>query len=427
MFQHNRYKTVNGKAVTVYESKSLKRARDEKLSGNTEYPGEEIPIKRLFGWYSYVIEIHDFPRNNDRSYCDRKQLVQKPTGTELDFKEPRADFKWKISEDLMDKFEECEPQQHVDSEFYKSRQQLTWYLRAYPNGLDEHRNGDFRLFLNLTSGLKRGQSVLVSCYLGCKQNNLNTFIASHCWLTKYMMTENGSIECKSDSGWPEGTLSLSEVSKSHSFTVSRKTNKPSIIKPIISRVTFYCTLRILRICDFDGGMLYEYPLKLGDFDRRDKMEWSISQTLARKLRKQKDKVFLPPLCSTSSMNPMFYLSVYRDDSGLSVFVNLLTLPIGVQYIDIEAEAHFVPLGKKRIETKKEMRYDWRPLEKLEHCDKNGASHQKRSASRLCVGVCDSRQWASSTKTIDESLDIEVKVTILKMYDENKEEVAFPTR
>ena len=412
----NWYESANGKDVTVYESASLAQKRDAKLSGRRQYQGEEITIKGKFR-KTYWVQIHNFPSCNKSSYCEKGQLKQVPRQIGLDFKHPRADFKWIISEDLMDKFKKSKPQQHVDSEHYESRQHLTWYLRAYPNGLDEHRQGDFRLFLNLDSGLERGQSVLACCYLACKQNNLNTFLASHCCLTKHMMTENGSIECKSDSGWPEGTLSLSEVSKSHSFTVSG----------YISRVTFYCALRILRICDFDDKILYQYPLKFDDFDRRDKMEWSISRSLTRTLRKQKNKVFFPPLYSTSTMSPMFYLSVYRDDSGLSVFVNLMTLPIGVQYIDIKAKAHFVPIkGRKRIETKKEMRYDWRPLEKMELCDKNGASHQKRSASRLCVGVCDSIEWVNLTKT-DESLDIEVKVSILKMYDKKKEEVAFRTR
>ena len=306
----------------------------------------------------------------------------------------------------MGNFKNCSPQIPSDSKQFNvgSREDLKWYLRAYPNGLDELHNGDFRLFLNLASGLKRGQSVLVCCYLGCKQNNLNTFIAAHCCLTKYMMTENGSIECKSENGWPEGTLSLSKVLKNHSFSFSKLPHRPTI-----SRVTFYCALRVLRICDYSGGILYEYPLNLGDFDRHDKVEWNISQSLARKLQNKKFRVFFPPLSSVT-MNSMFYLSVYRQDEGLSVFVNIFTLPIGVQYIDIAAVAHFVPLGKWCVADKMGMHYDLL---------------QQRGASCIRIDVCNAKEWAPLAKTVDESLRIEVKITIMKMYDANMKEVAIP--
>ena len=325
-----------------------------------------------------------------------------------DFEEPHADYIWDISQDLMEKFKNCSPRRYFDSKPFSvgSREDLKWYLRAYPNGLDENDEGDFRLFLNLASGLKRGQSVLVCCYLGCKhvnQPNLSTFIASHCWLTKYMMTENRSIVCKSDDGWDKWTLCLSQVLKSHSYS-------------------FFCALRILRICDVRGGISYEYPLNLGDFDRRDKMEWNISPSLTHKILgmtttndlddlMEQRQMYFPPLSSVM-MNSMFYLSVYteRDDSGLSLFVNMFTLPIGVQYADIAAVAYFVPLGKWCVADQMGMHYDLR---------------RERGTSCIRIDVCNAEEWSSVKKIIDNQLNVEVTVTIMKMYDANMKEVVIP--
>ena len=78
---------------------------------------------------------------------DRKFDSPEPMKTQ----EP--DFVWNIPPILYQKFMRAPPGKSFESSRFVSGQNLEWYLRVYPNGVNEKDKGDCALFLKLSSNL----------------------------------------------------------------------------------------------------------------------------------------------------------------------------------------------------------------------------------------------------------------------------------
>eukprot|EP01084_Bolivina_argentea_P117923 209323_1 len=231
---------------------------------------------------------------------------------------------WTIHPDYVKKFTDLPNTKRIKSDYFKTDQNLQWFITCYPDGNKHDNKGNCMLFVGLKSMLKY-KSIKVYYYIRCVESNtcLDGF-------DMFVKDEDAH-------GSNSAIVLTAELTK-------------------YSSISFEIGIRVLIITKKNNDIKYRYSLPISEIKKNIQLKWNINQQLLNSFKTAHQGKRYITGALLSDQNHMFSTSCYPNgyepkyEGYLALYLLVCAFPTGVESMKIKFTMTCAEVNKSKSYT-----------------------------------------------------------------------------